>query len=180
MADERLIPAGIRDDSTLAFNEIIDRVGRVDLTPLLVYMIDNVAASALPHLAEQFDVTGYKGWIQTGSETERRELIKSAVAKHYYKGTPYAIKQALADISIESTIQEWFEYGAAPFHFKVIVELLVQGADSAKIDMIDKLVNEYKNVRSLLDLIEIIYSLDSTVPVAGISLQSSEMITVYP
>ena len=180
MADNRLIPAGIRDASTLALNDLIDRMGTVDLTPLLVYLIDNVAASALPHLAEQFNVTGYEGWLQTTNTAERRALIKSAIAKHYYKGTPYAIRQALEDISITSTILEWWQYGGAPYHFKVAVDLYAQSADAAKVDMIDKLINEYKNVRSWLDTIEINYTLASPVPVAGISLQSSEIITVYP
>jgi len=180
MADSRLIPAGIRDANTLALNELIDRMGTVDLTPLLVYLIDNVASSALPHLAEQFNVTGYEGWLQTTNTAERLALIKSAIAKHYYKGTPYAIKQALADISITAAISEWWQYGGAPYHFKVAVDLYAQSADAAKVDMIDKLINEYKNVRSWLDTIEINYTLDSPVPVAGISMQSSELITVYP
>lgn len=180
MADERLIPAGIRDDSNLAFNELIDRMGTVDLTPLLIYLVDEVEATSLPHLAEQFDVTGYKGWIQTTSEGERRALIKSAIAKHYYKGTPGAIRKALSDISINAEVIEWWQYDADPYHFKVAVELYAQSADAAKVDMIDKLIQEYKNVRSWLDVIEINYNLDSKIPVAGISLQSSELITVYP
>lgn len=180
MADERLIPAGIRDDSNLAFNELIDRMGTVDLTPLLIYLVDEVEAAALPHLAEQFDVTGYKGWIQATSEGERRALIKSAIAKHYYKGTPYAIKKVLSDISIDASVVEWWQYGADPYHFKVAVELYAQSADAAKIDMIDKLIQEYKNVRSKLDTIEINYTLDSKVPVAGLSINSGEIINVFP
>lgn len=180
MADERLIPPGIRDASTLALNSLIDRMGTVDLTPLLIYLVDNVAASALPHLAEQFDVTGYEGWLQTTNTAERRALIKSAIAKHYYKGTPYAIRQALEDISITATIKEWFDYEGDPFHFKVLIDLYAQGADADKVDLIDKLIREYKNVRSVLDGIEITYSLDSAVPVVAASLHSSELIIVYP
>jgi len=54
MADDRLIPDGIHDISAEGFNAIADRLGAIDLTPLLVYIIDQVDASALPHLARQF------------------------------------------------------------------------------------------------------------------------------
>ena len=95
MADSRLIPASIRDVSTFALNELIDRLGTLDITPLLVYLVDDVSASALPHLAEQFHVTAWEGWSLADSDTDRRELIKNAIALHRKKGTPWAIKQAL-------------------------------------------------------------------------------------
>ncbi len=39
-----------------------ERLAELDLSVLLIYMIDTVNADALPILAEQFDVLGYKGW----------------------------------------------------------------------------------------------------------------------
>ncbi len=58
MADKRLIP--IKDENSLAFNELFDRFGTLDLTVLLIYLVDNVNSSALPHLAEQFHITAMK------------------------------------------------------------------------------------------------------------------------
>lgn len=97
MADERLIPAGIRDESTLALNVLVDRMGTVDLTPLLIYIIDNVAVSALPVLLEQFHVAGNEGGRLAENETNQRNLLKRAIALHRLKGTPAGVKQAIAE-----------------------------------------------------------------------------------
>lgn len=179
MADNRLIPAGIRDTSTLALNDLIDRMGTVDLTPLLVYLIDNVAASALPHLAEQFNVTGYEGWLQTTNTAERRALIKTAIAKHYYKGTPYAIKQAIADVGLAAVIIEWFDYAGTPYHFKVEVTTNGAEVDAAKTDIIEKLIFEYKNVRSVLDVLSFIIGVTGKVPVYNTGAIYHESTVIY-
>lgn len=179
MADCRLIPAGIRDDSTLALNDLIDRMGTVDLTPLLVYMVDNVTASALPHLAEQFHVTGYEGWLQTTNEQERRALIKSAISKHYYKGTPYAIRQVLEDMGFSAKIDEWFNYTGDPYHFKVEVTTNGLEVDEAKAALIEKLIDVYKNVRSVLDLLSFVVGVTSPVPIYNTGALYREKTVVY-
>ena len=91
MANEALIP--IKDESSLAFNELFDRLGTLDLTPLLVYLIDNVEASALPHLAEQFHVTGNEGWKLSSNQEKQRELIKESVKIHKIKGTKALLRE---------------------------------------------------------------------------------------
>lgn len=107
MADERLIPAGIRDASNLALNELADRMGTVDLTPILIYDVDDVAESALPHLIEQFHIAGLEGARLAENATNKRELIKRSIALHRLKGTPAGIKQALSTIGLgDATIIE--------------------------------------------------------------------------
>lgn len=95
MADERLIPGSIADDSALAYNEMADRLGSLDLVPLLVYIVDLVPAGALPHLIEQFHVAGIEGATLAETEQNQRELIKNAIGLHRTKGTPGAIKRAI-------------------------------------------------------------------------------------
>lgn len=104
MADNRLIPAGIRDVSTVAMYDLIDRMGTVDLTPLLVYIIDNVTETALPHLIQQFHVAGLEGARLAENATNKRALLKRAIALHRLKGTPAGIKQALAEIGFGDTV----------------------------------------------------------------------------
>jgi P2-related tail formation protein len=107
MADQMLIPSGIRDENSIAMNEIIDRMGSVDLTPLLVYIIDNVTETALPHLIEQFHVAGNEGGILAENDTNKRTLLKRAIALHRLKGTPAGVKQAIAAIGFgDATIIE--------------------------------------------------------------------------
>ncbi|WP_298438095.1 phage tail protein I [Geobacter sp.] len=180
MADRRLIPESIRDASTLALNEIIDRMGTVDITPLLVYLVDNVAASALPHLAEQFHITGYEGWRLATTDAERRSVIGKAIDKHRFKGTRYAIQTALNSLGITCTIQEWFDYGGPPYHFKVTLDVTSAEVSAETLILFDAYIQEYKNVRSVLDTVEINLAVDGQVPVVACGLQSSEIITVYP
>ena len=150
MANEALIP--IKDESSLAFNELFDRLGTLDLTPLLIYLIDNVEASALPHLAEQFHVTGNEGWKLSSTQEKQRELIKESVKIHKIKGTKAAVKNVLKVLNLEGTIQEWFEYEGNPFHFRVSVLLKDSSYDTKNlINMID----EYKIVRSKLEELNI-------------------------
>ncbi len=139
MADKRLIPAGIRGVSTEAFNELIDRIGTLDLTPILVYIIDSVNSSALPHLAEQFHVSGREGWSLVSTEAERRSLIKRAIELHRYKGTPWAVKQMLAVMGFSDT--EIIEYHQARNRF---VENGGKGLDGVwKLDGSVKLIPYY-------------------------------------
>lgn len=103
MADRRLIPESIRDASTLAMNELIDRLGSLDIAPLLIYMVDYVEATALPLLIEQFHVAGNEGANLAENDTNRRSLVKRAIAIHRLKGTPASLKQAIHDAGFGDT-----------------------------------------------------------------------------
>jgi phage tail P2-like protein len=89
----------------------------VDLSPAMVYMVDTVNADALPFLASQFDVQGFRGWYGATTEAQRRELIKSAIAIKRHLGTPYAIKRALLAIGFDKVlITEGYLGGADIFY----------------------------------------------------------------
>jgi len=120
----------INDTRTQALLVLIERLGLLDLTTLLVYRIDSVVETALPFLAWQFDILSplwqliapvtlgvdalsnidllidVDNLIEGGglvtaqilSEAEQRELLMSAIPLHRFRGTPWAIKQALASL----------------------------------------------------------------------------------
>ncbi|MEI8390098.1 MAG: phage tail protein I [bacterium] len=181
MADNsinQLIP--IKDESSLAFNELFDRLGTLDLTSLLVYLVDEVEASALPHLAEQFHVMGNEGWLQVNTDTEKRNLIKQAVDIHKYKGTKYALLKILEMLNLQGRVREWFEYGGQPYCFKVEAGFADRGADENLISKIEDLINEYKNERSHLDNLEIFLITVCNAPKYGLCLFTGDEITVYP
>ena len=125
---ELQIPPSIDDSRSRAFLKLVERLGGLDLVPLLVYRIDSVPASALPYLAWQFDIlsplwqmiapaadsidalTNIDALInidqlteasQYGASSEdprvslQREVLKSAIPLHRFRGTPAAIKNAL-------------------------------------------------------------------------------------
>lgn len=180
MADSRLIPSGILDDSTLAFNELIDRLGEIPLDQLLTCLVDNVTAAALPHLAEQFHITGLEGWSFSVTETDRRELIKNSIAMHRYKGTPYAVKRVLETLALSGEVQEWFEYGGEPYHFKMWIDIGERGMSAATVSMLDDMITSWKNTRSFLEVINLRLSVAAPVPTFACALHIGETITLDP
>lgn len=169
MADHRLIPDSIKDASSLAFNELVERLGTLDITPVLIYMIDNVASSALPHLAEQFHVSGDEGWLLAGTEADRRTLIKRAIELHRHKGTPWAVKEAIRalgylDVALQERLPVVVYDGQAAYSGSedfgggtqwALFDVLIDIGESKTLtqDNITRLVNavnEWKNTRSHL------------------------------
>jgi len=139
----------------------------------MIYLIDLVHPEALPLLAEQFDVLGYKGWALTNTDEERRELLKQAIELHKYKGTPWAVKEAIrrigyTDITIIEGAQDLYHNGVIRRRdgsfcrgggwnwatFRVYIELgpaPLPDADTVK--LLIALIDEYKNTRSRLVLL---------------------------
>lgn len=98
LVTEALLQPSLRDDHNLAMQPLMERLSSLDLTPLLVYLLDLVHPSALPCLAEQFHVLGLEGWSLVSTDADRRSLLKQAIELHRHKGTPWAIKSALAAV----------------------------------------------------------------------------------
>lgn len=150
------------------FDELIaERLSNLEIEKVLIYLIDTVDAGALFNLANQFDVLGFKGWRLATTELERRELLKKAIELHRLKGTPFAIREAAKAVGFfnihilegggvlhNSTVNydSSVTYGGADWAvFRVIVDLgNVKGISAATVDALVALINEYKNVRSVL------------------------------
>lgn len=145
----------LNDISTKVFDELFSRFQSLDADSLLVYLIDSVDESALVHLADQFHIMGNEGWLQAKTNAEKREIIKNAIELHRYKGTKYALIKVLNSLNIDGEIKEWFEYEGEPYFFKVILYIFTRPVDTETEARMLALINEYKNVRSHLDSIEL-------------------------
>ncbi|MBQ8668729.1 phage tail protein I [bacterium] len=147
--------APINDVNLKIFDEICEeRFAKLNLDSLLVSIIDNVPADALPHLAEQYHITGDEGWLQALSDTEKRNLIKSSIKMHRYKGTKYALEEIFKTLNIVGNIEEWFNYGGNPYHFKVILQIFNRSINEETETKLRALIDEYKNERSWLEEIQ--------------------------
>jgi P2-related tail formation protein len=177
-----IIPNSIRNAWNSAFDELFEsRLGSLDITAVLVNLVDIVDADALPFLAKQFDVLGNKGWSLANTVEKQRQLIRNAVELHRYKGTPWSIKAALERIGYPGAqIQEGvgeiyyydgtrthngsFTYGSAGHwaYFKVLFNLLdfTTAIPAVDLPLITKMILEYKNVRS--HLFALAFTLDIT------------------
>jgi len=180
MADALLLPPPLAGDERFqALGQLAARISDIDLSPLLIYLVDTVNASALPNLAEQLHILG-EGWQFARDDDERRRLLKRAIELHRYKGTRWAIQQVLDTLALSGRISEWFEYGGEPYYFKINVDLSTRGIDEADFDALVALIAEYKNVRSHLELLTLSLANRSQAPVMAAVALYGEVATVYP
>ncbi|MGO1000825.1 phage tail protein I [Lysobacter sp. CA196] len=173
-------PPLAQDERSIAIAQLAARLQGIDLTPVLVYLIDTVDASALPALGEQFHVMGYEGWLFADTDTARRRLLKRAIELHRYKGTRWALDQVLVTLGLDGRIREWFEYGGQPYRFRVEVDLVGRGIDEAAYNALLALIDEYKNVRSHLDALRLFLTNRSPIPTLASATFGGEVTTVLP
>jgi phage tail P2-like protein len=101
-----ILPASIASESYLRLEQVLEqRFDAIDLTKLLVYLIDHVDASALPALAWQFRALG-PAWTAATSDEERRGLLRRVLARRRHRGTPWAIRDVLEPLYGPIHIQE--------------------------------------------------------------------------
>lgn len=153
------------------------RFDALDLNPILVYLIDTVPESVLPFLAEQLDVAGIRGIALAETTEQQREIIRRSIELHRYKGTVYAVREAIksvgfVDVEIIEGLSAPLQYysggathdgsityssgGASPFNFSIVIDTDdVPNLTPEKRSQLIKMVNEYKNVRSRL--VSIVY-----------------------
>lgn len=148
-----------------AFDLLIKkRFDEFELDKLLVYLIDTVNVDAIPYLAKQFDVLGYKGFRLAITETDQREIIKKSIELHRFKGTLWAVEEALKSIGYgDAIIEEHVEGHWA--NFRVTIDLGSHPLNALEIDDLFRMISEYKNTRShLADLSYTLSFDDSVIP----------------
>lgn len=151
-----------------AWEELFEfRFATVELEKLLIMMIDTVDSKALPFLADQFDLLGYKGWNLAKTDLDRRNLIKRAIELKRYQGTDYAIRRAVQSVGYyDAEIiprpaalyngkfkhNGLITYGSG--HWATIAVILdigeSKGIGANETNEAIELINEYKNARTKL------------------------------
>ncbi|EHR9968498.1 phage tail protein, partial [Campylobacter jejuni] len=101
-------------------------------------------------LANAYDVS-----IDGLNEKEARKLISKALLLDRYNGTAFAIKEALYAVFPTAVVKEWFEYNGKPYFFKVKVSTTNVSFDERSLNALERLIKNFKNVRSVLETIEI-------------------------
>lgn len=114
---------------------------------LLYPRLEELSEAEIDLLAWQFHVDFYEP-IGMDIETKRK-LVKESIAWHRLKGTPAGVEKVLSAAFGKSEVEEWFEYGGEPYHFRITSS----GFDPAgkTIKDILRAVEMAKNTRSCLD-----------------------------
>ena len=95
MTEPLQLPPPLEGDISLrTLGRLAGRLDYIDLSVLMVFLVDIVDSSALPWLGEQFSLSG-DGWELAESDDVRRMLIKAAIELHRYKGTPWSIREVI-------------------------------------------------------------------------------------
>ena len=156
------------------FYDIVnDRIAAMDISDLLMNMVDTAPLTSLPYIAKHFNVDGVRGWKFMVTESQKRELLKFAIMLGAKSGTPWSIKEVLRIAGYPGvTFQEgvdkvldgtWnldgtFTLGSEGWaKFIAFVPVADPGAVPTEVtDMITAIIDEYKPARS--HLMEIIYT----------------------
>lgn len=151
----RLIPVFMQDDDiSKAFvaalnSELRKVVSSIDI--IRIYEnLDMQSEDILDELAWQFNVTEYRNTYDIDT---KRKLLKNCLDIHHKRGTVASVKEVVTNIFGSAIVEEWFEYGGEPYHFRV----RTSNASSTD-EMIEELTSVVKttqNVRSHLESVRV-------------------------
>ena len=150
-----LPPALQKDPSAVALAEAMaDLLAQrpEEIEQLRIYpVIDRLDERLLDILAYDFKVDW---WDADYSLEEKRRTLKDSWRVHKLLGTKAAVEMAISAIYPQTTVQEWFEYGGRPYHFKLQLDLTGTFWTEERPRRILERVNFYKSLRSHVDGLE--------------------------
>lgn len=118
----RLLPQFMRDDLAVqglakAMNNIIPGLSK-SIGHLTTWdKIDELSDTELDALAWELNIL----WYDKAANIEtKRELILNSDKVYKHLGTKWAVENVVKTYFGEGSIEEWFEYGGEPGHFRVI------------------------------------------------------------
>lgn len=143
-----------RDESTdalaAAASQILEEHAAELRTVALYPLIDSLPEGLLDILARDFKVD----WYDYAQSLEaKRNTIKTHWSVHRRLGTVGAVRTAIKAIHPQVIIQEWFDYGGDPFHFKLHVKTSDNEINPELDARLLQALNYYKPVRAILDSI---------------------------
>ena len=151
-----------------------------DLPTLNRYVVnpDLAPVHILPWLAWALSVDD---WSDNWSEQIRRNVIKASVEVHRKKGTIGALKKALQAFNYTNVkVEEWFEYGANPYFFRVFFDVKEPGFDVNILPQVQKVIESTKNARSHLESLRAYLSAEMGLVSIGSIIISKEITSLNP
>ena len=155
-----------QDETTKAFIYAICAQLKVvidDIKNASIYArIDELDEYILDILAEQFSISEYN---VTYDITTKRNLIRNCMLIHHQRGTVGSVERVITDVFGDGRVEEWFEYGGQPYHFKVYTSNA--SSSDEMLAEFERLISVTQNCRSYLEeaIVELFQSMD--VYVAG-------------
>ena len=111
----------------------------------IISNIDGLDETVLDILARDFKVDW---WDPEYSIEEKRRTLKGSWRVHKTLGTKAAVETAIRAIYPLTTVEEWFEYGGEPYHFRLNIDITSDSGDRARQKRVLERLNFYKSLRS--------------------------------
>lgn len=164
--DEEMLALGTALATVLASR--VEEIGRLQIYTRIRQLPEDL----LDILAYDFKVDwyNYDYDIQT-----KRALIENSFYVHRHHGTTGAVETALSDIYPGMVLEEWWEYGGRPYHFKVHISTPLATEENER--KFHLALNIAKNLRSALE--SIVVTLESAgTAYAGPAMQEVTIETI--
>lgn len=114
---------------------------------LIYARVDQLTEPLVDELAWGFNVSFYEGL----NLEQKRQMVKKGIFLEAGKGTTAAV-EALLNIAFgDAWIEEWFQYGGDPYHFRVLTSNTAVTGDNAT--RFAAALDSVKNVRSVLEAV---------------------------
>lgn len=109
-------------------------------------VIDTVPEEVLDMLAVELKTQYYDDSMAISI---KRSLVKNTLVWYMYTGTTAAVTELVEAVFGNSEIEEWFEYGGEPYHFKIRTSNI--NSTDEMIQQVMDLIRAMQNVRSHLE-----------------------------
>ena len=160
---KKLLPAFMKEQKDVAalagsLDPLIRQIGA--LLPLCsdFEAMDSLPEEVLDLLAKELSIDWYK---KNEPLDVKRSVVKSSDAIHMILGTVEAVLQVVSDFYGGATIEEWFDYGGEPGHFKIHADNESGGIVFP--EELNALVDSVKRAGAILDTVEFIWSTYETI-----------------
>jgi len=137
----------IADAFDQILRDIIKKIPNVSIIPDLV-LNRIVNETLIDLLAWQFHVDFYDPDMPLNV---KRSLVLKSLDWHARKGTISTIEEIVTQVFATAKIEEWFEYGGPPYHFRIAVGDYIPDKETR--NKIIHMVNISKNTRSFLEIL---------------------------
>jgi phage tail P2-like protein len=144
-----------------------------EIQGILTYArIDELPEEILDILAWQFNID----WYDAKSSIEvKRQAVKDALVVSRIRGTPAAVQRVVEIYFGDGRVEEWFEYGGQPYHFRVVTNN--PAATNEQAALLAMAVNSVKNLRSRLESV-VIESTENMDLYTGFVLHTGDNLTI--
>lgn len=118
----KIMPGFLKNDEfvkalCLVFNPVFKEIDTEIRSFLIVNQLERLDDYDLDLLAVELNIT----WYNTSDSIDtKRKVIESGIQVNQIKGTVAAVENAVKAVFGDGRVEEWYDYGADPGHFRVV------------------------------------------------------------